>query len=467
MSRRYLLSIISAILLLAVSLPYSQVSAAGEVLINEIELNPSGTDAGSEMVELYNNSSSPVDIGGWTLSSTSGRTVVVTINEGTTIDPEGHVVIMASSQWLDNENEIIVLEDNNGRQVDEVGPFSDEKNDERTWQRVSDGAGNWIFKNNTLDLPNSTSNQPSPKEPEDITPSGITGTYSDPESGLSITLPEGWEGLTLGSNLISYPGGLNFGDEEDPASITVLILNREAIFDPSNLENNTADVDSCVNSSAEYTTLNGMNTIHLIHDCNGSTGQSKSDTYAVITDDNLIIVSYSATSAQNYDEYSDDFASVLESLRIPNSENFRDALASILDLKTTVHKVELKDTQAEVKIVSSSDVSNFALITEKKQISFDIDNSKTANTVTQISIQDVLEGPHTVMVDGSEAKDVLFIGDRTTGERIIQINTDNKAHEITIIGTKVVPEFSIATIGILGAVIGAMVVLERVKAKRK
>jgi hypothetical protein len=58
-------------------------SAANEILINEVELNPPGTDSGAEKVELYNPSSSATDVSGWTVSSTAGSTASVVISEGT------------------------------------------------------------------------------------------------------------------------------------------------------------------------------------------------------------------------------------------------------------------------------------------------------------------------------------------------------------------------------------------------
>ncbi len=62
--------------------------AAQPVMINEVELNPSGADTGQEKVELYNPSDSPVDGGGWTLSSSGGaKDAIVTISEGLVIPP--------------------------------------------------------------------------------------------------------------------------------------------------------------------------------------------------------------------------------------------------------------------------------------------------------------------------------------------------------------------------------------------
>jgi beta-lactamase superfamily II metal-dependent hydrolase len=93
LKRRLILLILIASSLFSASyycLPSAASSAASaannEILINEVELNPAGTDRGAEKVELYNPSSSAIDVKGWTISSTAGRSSApVVINEGTTI----------------------------------------------------------------------------------------------------------------------------------------------------------------------------------------------------------------------------------------------------------------------------------------------------------------------------------------------------------------------------------------------
>ncbi len=124
----------------------------GEILINEVELNPAGVDSGTEKVELFNPSSSGIDVSGWTLSSTAGRTATVAISEGTIIPSKGYLIVGMDSQqqWLDNLDEGIELRNDIGILIDSVGPFSDTVNDELTWQRSPDGQDNWVFSSNTL-----------------------------------------------------------------------------------------------------------------------------------------------------------------------------------------------------------------------------------------------------------------------------------------------------------------------------
>ncbi|HZB79663.1 MAG TPA: MBL fold metallo-hydrolase [Nitrososphaera sp.] len=128
-----------------------------QILINEVEPNPLGTDNGTEKVELYNPSNTGIDVGGWTVSSTADRTATVVINEGTTIAPKGYLIVGRDSQqqWLDNIGEGIIVRNELQILIDSVGPFSDQDNDESTWQRSPDGQDNWVFSSSTtLGSPN-------------------------------------------------------------------------------------------------------------------------------------------------------------------------------------------------------------------------------------------------------------------------------------------------------------------------
>jgi competence protein ComEC len=128
-------------------------TANNQILINEVEPNPPGTDNGTEKVELYNPSNTVIDASGWTVSSTAGRTATVVINEGTTIAPKGYLIVGRDSQqqWLDNIDEGIIVRNELGILIDSAGPFSDQDNDESTWKRSPNGQDNWIFSpSNTL-----------------------------------------------------------------------------------------------------------------------------------------------------------------------------------------------------------------------------------------------------------------------------------------------------------------------------
>lgn len=127
----------------------AQAQIAAHVVINEVELNPPGNDTGNEWVELYNPTPTMIDLTGWTLQTTHGRTVTVAIPQGSQIAPNGYYIVTNAAQWLDNQNESIILRDKGGQQQDLTPILSDTANNDHTWQRYPDGSDNWVFAPST------------------------------------------------------------------------------------------------------------------------------------------------------------------------------------------------------------------------------------------------------------------------------------------------------------------------------
>jgi len=111
------------------------------VVINEIDINPPGDDAKTvtEWVELYNPTSSKVDIGGWKIASTTILKKTMTIPTGTFIEPGKFLTFSYQSLWFTDSNELAELKDKNGIVIDKTPLFSDMKNDFSSWQRTTDG----------------------------------------------------------------------------------------------------------------------------------------------------------------------------------------------------------------------------------------------------------------------------------------------------------------------------------------
>lgn len=135
----------------------AQTQTAVPIVINEYELNPAGDDDGHEWVELYNRTTSNLNISGWTLRSTHGDIVTVTLPKDTIILAKGYLVVVEPNgkQWLDNDDESLVLRDAQGTEQDRTHADNsdtkkDTRNDARTWQRCPNGfdtnePGNWNF----------------------------------------------------------------------------------------------------------------------------------------------------------------------------------------------------------------------------------------------------------------------------------------------------------------------------------
>jgi endonuclease/exonuclease/phosphatase family metal-dependent hydrolase len=116
------------------------------IVINEVESNPPGNDNSKsviEWVELYNPASADMALTGWILKTTHGR--IGTVYLSGTIKAKDYRVFGRGSQWLDNEGDLVILRDNGGAKIDEVA-FTDNGNDDYTWQRYPNGEDSWDFR---------------------------------------------------------------------------------------------------------------------------------------------------------------------------------------------------------------------------------------------------------------------------------------------------------------------------------
>lgn len=120
------------------------------LVINEVELNPMGNDAGCEWVELYNNTDSSVDLLGYTLVPSGADKRSVSIGD-TVLEPRGRTVVYFDGQALKNEGTRISLYDTYGNLVDRTPTMKDRENNEFTWQRTTDASINWSFMPGTED----------------------------------------------------------------------------------------------------------------------------------------------------------------------------------------------------------------------------------------------------------------------------------------------------------------------------
>lgn len=131
----------------------------GNILINEFQPNPDGTDAGNEWVELYNKGSTEVSLSGWTLE---------TLPLSGLISPYGFKQIIFPTLTLTNTGDIIVLKYGNatvdrvvyGNVDDEIAVVAAPPSGESAG-RIPDGSSNWtIFAIPTIGSENIVSSTP-------------------------------------------------------------------------------------------------------------------------------------------------------------------------------------------------------------------------------------------------------------------------------------------------------------------
>jgi DNA-binding beta-propeller fold protein YncE len=121
------------------------------VVINEFELNPPGDDTlAEEWVELYNPTSSDVDISDWILIPHVAHTYsFLHVPSDTVIEAGGYYTFVIYRGGREHEDAWIELGESLEKVVDITPVKTDLEDDDRTWQRSPDGCDHWVFQKST------------------------------------------------------------------------------------------------------------------------------------------------------------------------------------------------------------------------------------------------------------------------------------------------------------------------------
>jgi hypothetical protein len=168
------------------------VSTYAQVVINEVELYPS-VSAEGQWVELYNTSDSIIDLSGWTLASLS-KNMTITIPQGTMLNSSSYLIINNNETWMEHKDEVIILKDQFGTVIDQVGPFTEESKDSASWQRYPNAGDSWRF---VIMTPGKT-NGGFPAEPKQAAPPQFTERFTITK--FSLIEPSGVNATEIGVN---------------------------------------------------------------------------------------------------------------------------------------------------------------------------------------------------------------------------------------------------------------------------
>jgi hypothetical protein len=127
-------------------------AAGGNLLINELDLNPPGSDGGHEWIELHNPTHSVIDMNGWELQTTHGKTVTYPLSGQ--MPPGAYIIITFGAQGLDDQDESVILRDQSKVVVDQTPLLSDTADDGLSWCRCPGHEPEWQFRSNTKATPN-------------------------------------------------------------------------------------------------------------------------------------------------------------------------------------------------------------------------------------------------------------------------------------------------------------------------
>lgn len=136
-----------------------------------------------------------------------------------------------------------------------------------------------------------------------------------------------------------------------------------------------------------------------------------------------------------------------------------------LQMKSFENRVVIDGKEVVLKIESTSDLSDFVLDYEKNQISFIVSGLGGTNGTALVPIGQVLEGPHSVLIDDVPVTNFETVDD--AGTTTISLHYRHSAHKITITGASVVPEFSVVSMGIISTAMLVIVLAWRHQVLRR
>ena len=298
-------------------------------------------------------------------------------------------------------------------------------------------------------------------------PEVVSGTYVNSEAGVEITFPDGWSGFEVSQTsettlVATSPGGLSEPDPETMSTITLLVTakgGRDA-RDPDSL---TQDVIDCNPPSITSRTVAGVQGNEITVECPSSNQKSRMVT--IETAENIVAVMFMTPTAE-FDSKVGAFNSAVDSLSVEGAVNSGGTGGSdgggMIELTTVTRAVVIADANVDISIRSSSTIGPLELDADNKRVSFTADGETGTEGKTEIEIGKMLEGPYTVTIDGQATTD-FEVANEGSVDAVMTISYTHSQRDITITGTQVVPEFPLASLGVIAAAVGVVAVLGRAR----
>ena len=300
-------------------------------------------------------------------------------------------------------------------------------------------------------------------------PTMVSGAYINAEAGVEIEFPAGWEGTEFsaqGSTIVSvFPGGLEAAGSGGSA-MSLIVSDKTEVPEPDPSDPPNVPEDStveCETATVSNVNVAGVTAIQSVVECTIDGTVTKTKTVMVDTETKWVLASFTGPSAE-YDQNVGEFDSSLATLEVDGAVNAGGIPGGSIDvgLTATIQTVLIAGENVNLDVRSSSTVSAFELNEETKTLSFTVDGDTGTEGTTEISIGDVLEGPYTVTIDG-QATTNFEETVSASGEVMLKISYTHSTRNVDVTGTNVVPEFPVAVIGVIAALIGIVAIVGRTR----
>ena len=293
-------------------------------------------------------------------------------------------------------------------------------------------------------------------------PTPVSGIYTNDQAGVKMTFPDGWSGLAITSDtglmVSAAPGGMEGGT---PTKMMILTINDKSkvTTQPTNPSSITDTNSTCGTPITGSRQVSGVAASEITVECTNAGVASKVKMVVIQTDARWISAMYMAPSAE-FDSDLSAFNTAVSTLQVNGATDIGGGGVNI-GLQLKVQSVMLGGKSLQVDVKSSSTISNFNLDEGSKTLTFKAEGQTGTQGKTEIPIGKMLNGPYTVKIDGTATTDYQVTG--AGADVVMTVSYAHSAHDVAVTGASVVPEFPIAVVGVIAALIGIVAVIGRTR----
>lgn len=303
-----------------------------------------------------------------------------------------------------------------------------------------------------------------------VTNNQVSGKYANANLGLEIEFPEDWSGYETTQKdavkpvfpydtMVVIKPKLTSDQNEGQY---IMILSGDLQQHIAEVKK-TEDEYPCQSSTFYISRVNNAKLLESLDECLIDGIASTEKNYVGIGNDRISFITYSSTHDDSFENGIEIFQNSIKTLRLDNTIDLSNAelAASVLGDNFSKHNVTIDDKSTSIETATSSQISKFDFSYERPGVVLSIAESNPWGAL-EIGLDGILEGPYSVLIDDKATNRTSYLVDTTNSNKtFLVIEYPKGSHEITIIGTRVVPEFQIHAVIIMAFTIGLVLIVTK------
>ena len=275
---------------------------------------------------------------------------------------------------------------------------------------------------------------------EDFNVIPVFEKYENSEAGLIFTFPEYWLGLEMNVEGDPYVFVVPVSHEiesEEPSMILIIVADTSPLIaEDFSLEDEPCEVPS----TASIVQVQQMKAMKMFMDCQlpGIPEPLEFLVYGFLTHEKFIVVGYASLSEISYEYYFTEFEEALDNVTIENPIDLSDPYYIVegSGFSAQGFEIQMNGERKEIIFSGSSQISEFSFSENPASISFTpLKTGEFPYESLSIYINDTIDAPYSIQIDGDSYEDFLVVTDETTGNIGIGIEYKFPVNKISISGT--------------------------------